>query len=371
MEFDPATGVIRCEAGVLLSEIMRLVVPKGWFLPVLPGTGFVTVGGAIANDIHGKNHHRAGTFGCHVLCLELLRSDKGAIVCSADLNGDLFRATIGGLGLTGVILWAEIALKQVRSPAIDVQSVCFPNLEAFFQLSAESDREYEYTVAWIDCLAKGDNLGRGIFIRGNHSDDRDWRAPGAPGRGLNIPIDLPFSPLNRRLIRAFNTLHYRRQGKLRTRSEIPYQSFFFPLDVIGHWNRLYGPPGFFQYQCVVPLRDAKEIVREILSRIAHESVPCFLGVLKVFGPKPSPGLLSFPRQGVTLALDFPNQGKKTLRLMESLDRILAAAGGSLYPAKDARMSPESFKRFFPRWERLEAFRDPGFSSSFWRRVTRG
>jgi FAD/FMN-containing dehydrogenase len=367
--FDPSSGILRCEAGVLLAEILALVVPQGWFLPVIPGTQLVTVGGAIANDIHGKNHHCAGTFGCHVRRFELLRSDNQRLVCSPAENPDWFRATIGGLGLTGVILWAEIALKRILNPAIEVETIRFPDLEGFFALSAESDQDFEYTVAWIDCLARDSHLGRGLFIRANHAATLCAKQPPAPKHHLSLVLDPPVSLINRLSVRVFNSLYYRKQWQARSRAMVHYEPFFCPLDSIRHWNRLYGPRGFLQYQCVVPHADGKNAIKDIFHRTTLAGAGSFLAVLKVFGNQPSPGLLSFPRPGVTLALDFPYCGEKTLRFLEQLDQTVVATGGAVYPAKDARMSAASFKQYFPQWETLEGFRDPKFSSSFWRRVT--
>lgn len=368
--FDPLAGILRCESGVLLSEVLALAVPRGWFLPVVPGTKFVTIGGAIANDIHGKNHHSAGAFGCHVRCLELLRSDGRRLLCSQAENAEWFQATIGGLGLTGLILWAEIALKPIHNAVMDVETIRFAGLDDFFDLSAESDRQYEYTVAWIDCMARGRHLGRGIFIRGNHAA-ADAAAVAPPRRRLTIPIDLPVTLITRMSARFFNSLHYRMQLRARSLGVEHYEHFFFPLDGIRHWNRLYGPRGFLQYQCVVPVAAGRSALHKIIDRGAHGGIDSFFGVLKIFGDRPSPGLLSFPRPGVTVALDFYHHGDTTLRLLDSFDEIVLAAGGAVSPYKDARMSANSFKRFFPHWQELESFRDPRFSSSFWRRVTGG
>ena len=372
LSFDLSSGILRLESGILLSEILDLSVPSGWFLPVTPGTRFVTVGGAIANDVHGKNHHRAGTFGRHVRQLALLRSDGSRIVCSSDKNGDLFSATVGGLGLTGVILWAEIALKRIRSPIIRSETIRFENLEEFFELSDESDRDYEYTVSWIDCLGRGQALGRGLFMRGNHAAPFEtFRLPTAGRKNPGIPFPLPFSLVNALTLRGFNTLYYWKNRKRLTTTVGSYEPFFYPLDGVGHWNRLYGRKGFFQYQCVVPKRGREEAIREILKTISRSGEGSFLAVLKAFGDVPSPGLLSFPRPGVTLALDFPNRGEKTLALLDRLDKIVSAAGGAVYPAKDARMAGESFRQFFPRWEEFLRHKDPGLSSEVWRRVMKG
>ena len=369
LSFDRSTGVLRCEAGVLLAEILALVVPMGWFLPVTPGTRFVTIGGAIANDVHGKNHHRTGTFGQHVLRLALRRSDQGVVLCSADENTGLFHATIAGLGLTGAILWAEIRLCPIANAAVDAETIRFPNLDAFFDLSSESDRDYEYTVAWIDCLARGKSLGRGLFMRGNHATPQE-KLPAPPGKARRFPVDMPFPLVNVWSLRAFNSLYYRKQIARALRCTTHYEPFFYPLDGILHWNRLYGRHGFLQYQCVVPPGSARESIRALLEAIASARSGSFLAVLKVFGNRFSPGLLSFPRPGATLALDFPNQGQRTLDLLDQLDRIVASAGGAVYPAKDARMSGEHFRQYFPRWAEFQPYIDPRFSSSFWRRVTR-
>ncbi len=368
LAFDPETGVLRCEAGVTLDQILKLVVPRGWFLPVTPGTKFITVGGAIANDVHGKNHHRAGTFGRHVLRFELLRSDGRRLLCSPQENADLFRATVGGLGLTGVILWAEIQLIRIPSSWMVVERVPFRNLDEFFEVSARSDEAFEYTVAWIDCLARGPNLGRGIFLRGNHAEaPRSLEVHRDPH--LVVPVDLPSFVLNPWSMRAFNALYYRLQSRKAGRRLEHYEPFFYPLDAIHRWNRIYGRRGFLQYQCVLPREVQREGIREILTRIARSGNASFLAVLKEFGDVPSPGLLSFPRPGVTLALDLPFTGPATLGLLDDLDRLVLEAGGALYPAKDARMAPEVFRASYPALEAFLPHRDPAFSSSFWRRVS--
>ena len=368
MRFDPETGLLRCEAGVTLKTILELILPANWFLPVTPGTQFVTVGGAIANDVHGKNHHRAGSFGCHLQRLELLRSDIGTVVCSRECNQDLFEATIGGLGLTGVILWAEFQLKRICGPLIDCEKLRFETLEEFFELSASSDKECEYTVAWLDCMSSGSKRGRGILIRGNHSTI-PIKNSGPPRavptlRGFHTSVSL----IRRPTIRAFNWIYLHTQsGHHSTRSTVHYEKFFYPLDRVADWNRLYGRNGFLQYQFVVPY-ERREGVTEILDLLADSREACSLSVLKVFGEIESPGLLSFPRPGVTLALDFPFQGQSTLQLCAQFDQVVQKYGGAVYPAKDARMSARSFQRYFPRWMEFSSLIDPRFGSDFWRRV---
>jgi FAD/FMN-containing dehydrogenase len=327
------------------------------------------VGGAIANDVHGKAHHRDGTFGRHVRCFELMRSDGSRLLCSPSENREWYEATIGGLGLTGVILWAEITLKPIANPYIEVETIKCANLDDFLEVSAESDQDYEYTVAWLDGTASGPRLGRALFTRGNHAPAGLVRAPRPPKHGHRFPVEPPVSLVNGVTVRAFNSLYYNRQRQHRQRALVHYAPFFYPLDAVLEWNRIYGPQGFFQYQCVLPGADARPEVREVLERIAASGEGSFLAVMKVFGDVPSPGILSFPRAGVTLAVDFPNRGARTLALMERLDAVVRAAGGRNYPAKDARMSVESFEQYYPQWRELLPFIDPGFSSSFWRRVT--
>jgi FAD/FMN-containing dehydrogenase len=361
------SGHLRCEAGVTLAEILEIIVPKGWFLPVVPGTKWVTLGGAIANDIHGKNHHLAGTFGRHVARFELLRSSGERMLCSPDCNPEMFAATIGGLGLTGLILWAEIRLKRVAGGEIAQERIRFRGLDEFLALAAE-DAAHEYVVAWVDCLARGRRLGRGVYFRGDHapSATRGRRAVRAPR--LRIRFDAPAHLLNRTTLAAFNALQYRRGRAGRVRSTVPYEPFFFPLDALGNWNRLYGAAGFVQYQCVVPDAADGGATRSILERVSTSREIPTLTVLKRFGALPSPGLLSFPRPGLTLAIDFPYRGEPTLALLDELDREVRDAGGAVYPAKDARMSRESFRAFFPAWRTFATLVDPRFSSSFWRRV---
>jgi len=368
--FDGHTGILCCEAGVTLEEILRLVMPRGWFLPVTPGTKFVSVGGAIANDVHGKNHHRAGTFGRFVTQFELLRSNGERLLCSPTQNADWYRATIGGLGLTGLIPWAEIQLKPINNPLIQMETIRLDNLDDFFAVSADSDASYEYTVAWIDCLATGRSLGRGLFMRGNHAAPQLETPMTLPRkRKLAMPFEAPEFLLNTLSLKAFNSLFYHKQRRERVERLVHYEPFFYPLDAIHNWNRLYGRRGFYQYQCTVPYSGTSSSIRHILEMIAEAKTGSFLAVLKVFGHVPSPGMMSFPKPGVTLALDFPNAGRPLLELFERLDRIVRDNGGAVYPAKDARMSAVSFQTFFPMWREFAAYVDPKFSSSFWRRVT--
>lgn len=368
--FDAASGRIRCEAGVTLDEILQAVVPRGWFLPVTPGTKFVTVAGAVANDVHGKNHHRMGTFGEHVFAFELLRSDGSQRVCTPSQNKDFFRATIGGMGLTGLILWVEFQLKRIQTPYIEEETIKHHNLTEFFRLVDESESAFEYTVSWMDCLAGGSKLGRGIFMRGNDArlEAAPAVAPHLKGK-ITFPFDAPNFLLNRFTVSAFNTVYYHKQIRKQEKRVIYFDPFFYPLDSVLDWNRVYGKRGFFQYQFVVPHHRREAVVPEILEKIVRRHVASFLAVIKTFGNRPAAGMMSFPRPGVTLALDLPNLGDKLLRLLDELDDIVLREGGGIYPAKDARMSPECFQASFPQWKEFAGFIDPKFSSSFWRRVT--
>lgn len=370
ISFDEEAGLLCCEAGVSLAEILKVMVPRGWFLPVTPGTKFVSVGGAIANDIHGKNHHAGGTFGCHVTRLKLLRSDGECLVCSPVENTELFQATIGGLGLTGVILWAEFKLKHIVNPYIDTDHIRFNSLDEFFALSAESDKDFEYTVSWADVLIGGEALCRGIFTQGNHSQDPALADKPLKKRlPLAVPFNFPQFVLNTLTIKSFNELYYHAQIAKRVHKVTSYDPFFYPLDGVYEWNRIYGKRGFLQYQFVVPFAGGHESMREIIRRIRQSGAGSFLTVLKEFGTISSPGMLSFPRPGLTLAIDFAYAGEKTLKMLEELDAIVRHYDGAVYPAKDARMSAESFQQFYPRWQEFARYIDPRFSSSFWRRVS--
>lgn len=365
--FDPVRGLVSCEGGVTLAAVLEVVTPRGWFLPVLPGTRFATVAGAIANDIHGKNHHGSGTFGCHVERFELLRSDGSRQICSATENTALFAATIGGLGLTGLITWAELRLRRITSPLLGVEVHAIGNLDEFFALTADADGRFEHSVAWVDCLASGSRLGRGILFLGTHARSdglRSWQ----PRGGITIPVVPPFSLVHPRAIRLMNAAYYHWHRRRRGRGVQHFEPFFFPLDGVGHWNRLYGRGGMIQYQCVIPPERARDGIRALLERISAAGMGSFLATLKNFGPMPSPGLLSFPMPGTTLALDFPATAPGLSGLLAGLDDDVVAAGGRLYPAKDARMPGWMFRQSYPAHELLAAQRDPQFSSSFWRRM---
>ncbi|TPN44366.1 MULTISPECIES: FAD-binding oxidoreductase [unclassified Mesorhizobium] len=365
--FDAMTGVLEADAGALLSEIIAHAAPHGFFPAVVPGTQFVTLGGAIANDVHGKNHHRRGTFGCHVESFMLLRSDAKTYRCSATDNPRLFAATIGGMGLTGLILSASIRLMRVPSLDIVEKATPFRDLGEFFDIAEAADQANEYAVAWIDQLAGGRRSGRGLLFTGNHAEHGSHTAARAGGN-LSVPFQPPFNVLNRPFLTVFNAAYRWKKGRATAPRQSGYQGFFFPLDGVRDWNRLYGPNGLFQHQSVVPEEAARIVVPELLAAARRAGQGSFLTVLKRFGAVRSPALLSFPRPGYTLTLDFPNRGAATLALLGELDRITIAAGGAVNPYKDARMAAATFAASFPDWPRLEALRDPAFMSDFWART---
>jgi FAD/FMN-containing dehydrogenase len=371
--FNRETGELTCEAGVQLAEILAVICRPGpdngrWFLPVMPGTRFVTVGGAIANDVHGKNQHRLGTFGCHVLALELVRSDGNRLTCSPHENADMFAATIGGLGLTGLILRATIQMRRVQGLAVEAEDIRFGNLNDFFALVAESDADWEYTAAWIDSFANGRSLGRGIFSRARSAPGRSADPPARTSR-VSLAWLPPISLINRLSVRAFNAVYWRKLGLSgRSGHTGSYEKVLFPLDAAGAWNRVYGPNGFYQFQCVVPPADAQDAVAALLRLTAVSGQGSFITGLKVFGDRPSPGLMSFPMAGVSIALDIPNKGFATQRFLAQLEQIATEAGGRLYPAKDATMSMRTFRQGYPRLDEFLTRLDPNFSSAFARRV---
>ncbi len=364
ISFDENTGRLVCEAGVLLRDIQQLVIPRGWILPVTPGTQLVTVGGAIANDVHGKNHHVLGSFGDHIQRIKLARTDGNAIECGPDLLPDWFSATVGGLGLTGVITVAEIQLRRVAGPWLDTETVPYADLDEFFRLADDSEADWEHTVSWIDCISGGG--GRGIFMRGNPSDAGPRQEP--KDLKLTMPLVPPISLVNSLSLQPFNMAYFNLKKWQAGRSLAHYESFFYPLDNLMEWNRMYGPKGFFQYQSVVPREVGRDAVQAMLGEIVRSGEGSFLAVLKTFGNRQSVGMMSFPQPGVTMALDFPNKGDRTLKLLERLDSIVRGAGGRIYLAKDARMPRDLFKAGYPRLAEFLQYRDPGISSAMSRRL---
>lgn len=364
INFNQDSGLISCESGMLLKDIQSLAIPNGWILPVTPGTQQITVGGAIANDIHGKNHHVRGSFGNHIKRIKLLRTDGSSVECSREVESELFSATIGGLGLTGVIIEVEIQLARVSGPWLETERIPYEGVEEFLSLADSSESGWEYTVSWIDCLSG--KKARGIFMRANHSQNNyDEKIN---HRELKIPMTPPFSLVNKMTLKPFNYVYRKLQESKTGPDHAHYASFFYPLDNLAGWNKMYGPSGFYQYQSVVPREFGSEAIEDMLDAISKSGIGSFLAVLKTFGSPESIGMLSFPKPGITLALDFPNQGDKTLKLFDQLDTIIREARGRLYPAKDARMSRIMFEDGYPRFDEFLVYRDAGVSSAFSRRV---
>lgn len=376
LEFDAANGKLRAEAGTTLAEILDVIVPMGWFVPVTPGTKFVSLGGCVAADIHGKNHHHEGSFGDHLLSIELILADGSRVVCSPSERSDLFWATVGGMGLTGIIGEVTLKLIPIESALMKVHHHAAVNFEQLFRLMQDPKLDDRYTVAWIDSLATGKNLGRGIAMCGHHAaaDEVPDNIHGdiKPAPSHSIPFDLPTWVLNSRSISALNSHYYRREGGKRYPFLSNHDSYFYPLDAIGSWYRLYGKRGFVQYQCVIPDTTAFEGVRSLLEKLSNSRRPSFLAVLKRLGPQ-GRGLLSFPMSGYTLALDFPIRNNGLFVLLNKLDEIVLQHGGRVYLAKDARLSADSFRAMYPRYQEWLAIKntvDPQnrFSSSLSRRI---
>ena len=367
LSFDETTGLLTAESGITLAEILDFAVPRGFFLPVTPGTKYVTLGGAIANDIHGKNHHIAGTFGRHITQFELVRSDGSRRVCSPTQDPDWFAATIGGLGLTGLITWATLRLRPIVSRLINFEGIQFHGIDEFLDLTKRY-ADIEYTVSWIDCASTGANFARGIFMLGDHAQTPGPLTP-SPEPKLTFPFDAPGFALNKYTVSAFNFAYFHKQMHPRVRAQQDYEPFFYPLDIALHWNRMYGKSGLLQFQYAIPWESAREGTIAILTEVAKSGLASFLAVLKAFGDVPSPGLLSFPQPGITLALDFPIKDGLTFPLFERLADMTRDFGGRLYPAKDAAMTAAQFQTFYPQWPQLARFRDPVLTSSFWERVT--
>lgn len=351
LAFDEVNGVVRCGAGITLAELLEVFVPRGWFLPVTPGTKFVSVGGAIASDVHGKNHHLDGCFSEYVECFDLLLTTGEIVTCSKTRHADLFHASCGGMGLTGIIVAASLRLKSIRSTLIEQTTLKADNLAEALSLF-EMHHDTPYSVAWIDCLATGSAMGRSLVMLGKHADSGELIHQSK--RPLSVPIDMPAQLLNRFSVKAFNTLYYHRIQSRQSTQRVHYEPFFYPLDGIHHWNRLYGKRGFTQYQFVLPKAAGREGIHAILKKITESRRGSFLAVLKVFG-KENANFLSFPIEGYTLALDFKIEDG-LFELLEELDAMVLAHGGRIYLAKDARMSEQTFKRSYPRWEALQDIR---------------
>ncbi len=356
LEFDTENGIFECESGLTLDRILDVIVPRGWFLPVTPGTKFITVGGAIGSDVHGKNHHVDGSFSNHIIRMDVLLADGRTLTCSRDSYPDLFEATCGGMGLTGIVTTVRFRLKKIESAYIRQKQVKAKNLDEILRLFEEY-KGYTYSMAWIDCLTKGDNFGRSILTIGEHAtveelSDKQRKSPLIPPKKKQItfPFNLPWWVLNSFTVKAFNFLYYGKNFKKEINNVVPYEPFFYPLDAILHWNRGYGKRGFVQYQFVLPL-EAKEGLVEILTRISDKKMGSFLVVLKVFGHQDD--MISFPFEGYTLAMDFPVR-KGLFEFLDELDEVVLRYKGRLYMSKDARMKPFMLERGYPR---LQEFKD--------------
>ena len=352
LSFDDQTGVLRCAAGVTLDEVVALFVPRGWFPMVTPGTRFVTVGGAVAADVHGKNHHRDGSFCDHLLELTLMLADGEVVRCSPEENAALFHATCGGMGLTGVILEAAFRLRPIRSAFIRETVLKAANLGEALALFEAHDAA-SYSVAWIDCLAGGRHLGRSLIMLGEHDEEGALESIG--GRPLSVPLEMPAGLLNRWSVGAFNTLYYHRVLRRRLERRVHFAPYFYPLDGIRQWNHLYGRAGFLQYQFVLPKAAGMAGVSEVLERIARSGRGSFLAVLKSFG-RGNRNLLSFPMEGYTLAVDLKREAG-VFELLDELDRCVVDHGGRIYLAKDARMGREVFRQGYPEWEAFAELRE--------------
>ena len=356
LSFDTAAGIFECQSGMLLSDILTVIVPKGWFLPVTPGTKFITVGGAVGSDVHGKNHHVDGSFSNHIVDMDIMLASGEVVTCSPALRTDLFEATYGGMGLTGIITRVKFRLKKIETSFIRQKQVKADNLEHVIRLFDEY-KHYTYSVAWIDCLKKGAHFGRSILILGEHAAVSDLSPAQQKDplqlpkkKQINFPITLPSWVLNKLTVKAFNFLYYGKNFKKEINNVVSYEPFFYPLDAILHWNRGYGKKGFIQYQFVLPLT-AKQGLIDILQRISDEGLGSFLAVLKVFGRQDS--LISFPMEGYTLALDFPVRDG-LFAFCDELDQIVLKYGGRLYMSKDARMKPEVMAAGYPTLNEFKA-----------------
>lgn len=368
IDFDSRRGIVTCESGITLSELIDLFLPRGWFLKITPGTKLISVGGAIASDVHGKNHHVEGCFSDAVISFRLMLGDGTVVNCSRNENFDLFRATCGGMGLTGLILDATLQLKTVYSAYIREKIIPCRDLEDIFN-QFEKYQHTPYSVAWIDCLAKGPHMGRSILMLGDHDTDGDLKLPQTPK--MAVPMEFPTFTLNRFSISVFNSLYYYMKGRAVENHRVSLETFFYPLDKIDHWNRMYGKAGFTEYQCVLPKAESYKGMRALLKKITDSGLGSFLAVLKLFGEQ-NQNYLSFPMEGYTLALDFKIQ-PRLFPLLDQLDEIVMAHGGRLYLTKDVRMSHDVFARGYPQLDAFLAVRkkyglDQRFNSIQSRRI---
>jgi len=368
LSFDEDKGLLHIQAGVLLSEILDVFVPRGWFLKITPGTKLITAGGAIASDVHGKNHHKEGCFSECVEMFTLMLPDGSINKCSKNENSELFRATCGGMGLTGVILDAKIVLKKIRSQYIIQKTIKTKNLAETFT-AFEDSRHIPYSVAWIDCLAKGSNTGRCLLMAGDFNDDGNLEYRSA--KKIHIPFYFPQFILNSASVKAFNFLYYEKAREKISEQKVGIDTFFYPLDAIGNWNRMYGKRGFTQYQFILPKETSFEGMNAVLKKISESGRGSFLAVLKLYGQE-NDNYLSFPLEGYSLALDFKIE-KGLFEFLDKLDEIVLKYGGRIYLAKDVRVSRKAVEQGYPKIGRFRAVRkeykmDDKFSSLQSRRL---
>lgn len=349
LNFDEQNGMLTCQAGVPLSEILDSIVKRGWFLKVTPGTKLITLGGAIASDVHGKNHHIEGCFSECVEELTIMLPDGETKVCKK--GDELFYATCGGMGLTGVILSAKISLKRINSKNINQTTIKTKNLKETFE-AFEKYQDMPYSVAWIDCLAKDDEIGKCLLMVGDFADDGDLEYRSK--KKLSIAFNFPSFTLNNLSVKAFNWLYYAKAKDGVSKQKVDINSFFYPLDAIGNWNRIYGKNGFTQYQFILPKESSFEGLKEILSKISNSGKGSFLAVLKLYGNE-NKNYLSFPMEGYSLALDFKIE-EGIFELLEALDEVVVKYGGRIYLTKDVRVSKETFEKGYPQIEKFREFR---------------
>ncbi len=358
VDFDVQTGIFTCQSGKMLNDILDEIVPNGFFLPVTPGTKFITVGGAIAADIHGKNHHVDGCFSQHLLWFNLLLANGSTLKCSRNENEQLFWATCGGMGLTGTILEASFQLKKIETSKIINRTIKCESLDEVITNLLKHEN-YTYSVAWIDCGTAGKNLGRSLLYLGEHATKKevpndDLSKYKTPKPKIGFPFYLPNWALNKWTVKTFNALYYGKVRKKDSTATVGFEAYFYPLDVANNWNRLYGSRGFAQYQFVIPMEGAKEGMERILKEIVASGESSFLAVLKLFGEQ-NEGWLSFPKRGLQLALDFPIN-EKSLALMNRLDDMVMEMSGRSYLAKDSRMKRDFFEASYPKLEQFRVFK---------------
>ncbi|MFT4739252.1 MAG: decaprenylphospho-beta-D-ribofuranose 2-oxidase [Sediminicola sp.] len=347
LKFDSQTGAFTAQSGILLADILRVIIPKGWFLPVTPGTKFITLGGAVSSDVHGKNHHSEGGFSKHIISLSIMDETRHKMYCGPTENVNLFKSICGGMGLVAAILEVSIQLKPIETSFIKQKQIKASNLEALLPLF-EQNTHYTYSVAWIDCLKKGKHYGRSILMLGEHAKkdeiNRKDKLSLVVSKKINIPFSFPSFSLNKLTIGLFNWLYYNKNLRKEQNSITNYDSFFYPLDNLLNWNRIYGKKGFIQYQFVIPKDDGGKGIIHILKLISNKGMTSFLAVLKTMG-KEDLGYISFPKEGYTLALDFPIK-KGLFEFLDELDQEILKLGGRLYLAKDARMDKATFHQTY-------------------------